>query len=286
MKKIVLAGATGYLGSYILSELLKQGYQTTAIVRNENKIDASLKPNEKLEILKAEVTDPKSLEGSCANAQIVISTIGITKQKEGLTYHDVDYQANVNLLNEAKKQGVQKFIYISVLNGEKLKNLAICNAKEKFVSELKNSGLTYCIVRPNGFFSDMAEFFKMAKRGRIFLFGDGSIKSNPIHGADLAKECVRQIKETTPELKIGGPETLTQNEIAVTAFRTIKQEPKITHIPDGIRKLLLRMGKIFMSQYAYGPFEFFMTVMSMDMVAPEYGIHTLKEYFDELNAAE
>ena len=85
----------------------------------------------------------------------VISTVGITKQKDGLTYMDVDYQANLNLLEEAKKSGVKKFIYVSVLNGEKLKATKICYAKEKFVERLKNSGIEYCVVRPNGFYSDI-----------------------------------------------------------------------------------------------------------------------------------
>lgn len=49
---------------------------------------------------------------------------------------DVDYQANVNLINEAKRNGVKKFIYISVLNGEKLRGLKICEAKEKLVDYL------------------------------------------------------------------------------------------------------------------------------------------------------
>lgn len=285
MNKILLAGGTGYLGSYILSELLKNGFDTKIIVRNENKIDNSLKENKNLEIIKAEITNPKSFEGSCKNTDVVISTVGITKQKDGLTYMDVDFQANMNLLNEAKKQGVKKFIYISVLNGEKLKTLAICNAKEKFVDELKISGLKYCIVRPNGFFSDMAEFYKMAKNGRIYLFGNGKLKANPIHGEDLAKECVNQINASETELKIGGCETLTQNTIANIAFETVNKEPKITHIPDWIRIVVLKMGKILMSKFNYGPFEFFMTVMSIEMVAPEYGKHTLKEYFKELNTA-
>ena len=53
---------------------------------------------------------------------------------------DVDYQANLNLLNEARESGVRKFIYVSVLNGEKLRHLKICDAKEMFVEELKKSG--------------------------------------------------------------------------------------------------------------------------------------------------
>ena len=67
---------------------------------------------------------------------MVISTVGITRQKDGFTYMDVDYRENANLLSEAKRSGVKKFIYVSVLNGEKLSNLKICEAKEIFVTEL------------------------------------------------------------------------------------------------------------------------------------------------------
>jgi hypothetical protein len=43
------------------------------------------------------------------------------------------------------------------------------------------------------------------------------------------------------------------------------------------------MIRLFSSSKVYGPIEFFMTVMAMDMVAPEYGRHTLSEYFNKLN---
>lgn len=42
----------------------------------------------------------------------------------------VDYQANLNLLNEARENGVRKFIYVSLLNGERLRHLKICDAKD------------------------------------------------------------------------------------------------------------------------------------------------------------
>lgn len=283
MNTILLAGATGYLGGYILSQLIGEGFETKVVVRNENKIDASLKKNKKLQIVQAQVTRPKSIDGICKNIDVVISAVGITKQKDKLTYMDVDYQANLNLLNEAKKQGVRKFIYISVLNGEKLNNLAICHAKERFVEKLKHSGLAYCIIRPNGFFSDMTAFFEMAQNGRIYLFGKGELKLNPIHGADLAIECVKQITTATTELEIGGPEVLTQNQIAEMAFAAAHKTPKIIYIPDWVRRLLLKAGRVFMSKYTYGSFEFFMTVMAIEMVAPRYGKHTLKSYFTELN---
>jgi len=281
MKKILLAGSTGYLGIYIAKELQQRSLFFRAIARSPEKFEQNdIKVNE---ILKAELTDPDSIKECCKCIDIVISTVGITRQKDGLTYMDVDYQANMNLLEEAKKSGVKKFIYVSVLNGEKLRNLKICDAKELFTEQLKKSGIDYCIVRPNGFFSDMSEFFNMAKRGRIYLFGNGELRANPIHGEDLAVVCVDAIDRPDEEIEIGGPETLTQNEIASIAFDILGNKPKITHIPDWVRVTVLKLVRLLTGSKVYGPIEFFMTVMAMDMLAPEFGKHTLKEYFTDLN---
>lgn len=280
MTKILLAGATGYLGGYILKEIEKSEYQNRIVVRNKSKLKNL--PELKSEIVLAELTKPDTLKYICEGIDVVISTVGITRQKDGLTYLDVDYRANRNLLNEAVKHGVQKFVYVSVLNGEKLKNLKICEAKERFVDELKNSKVNYCIIRPNGFFSDMTEFYNMAKKGRIYLFGDGENKANPIHGEDLAKIIMKNVETEAKEIIIGGPETLTQNQIAEIAFKVLGKEVKTTFLPDWIRKNILSFARTFMSSKTYGPLEFFLTIMAMDMVAPEYGNHTLKAYFENL----
>ena len=164
-----------------------------------------------------------------------------------------------------------------------MKHLKICAAKELFVEKLKQSGIDYCIIRPNGFFSDMTEFYEMATKGRVYLFGNGDWKTNPIHGEDLAEVCVSAIENSAKEIEIGGPETLTHNEIAATAFEVVGSKPKISYIPEWVRVSLLWMIRFFTSSKVFGPIEFFMTVMAMDMVAPQYGKHTLNEYFTHLN---
>ena len=281
MERILVAGATGYLGKYIVENLAERNFNTTVLVRNPTKFENFGVPVNRL--LQAEVTNQSTLKNCCDGIDTVISTLGITRQTDGLSYMDVDYQANLNLLNEAKKNGVRKFVYVSVLNGEKLKTLKICEAKEKFAEELKKSGLEYCIIRPNGFFSDMTEFYNMAKNGRIYLFGDGKFKSNPIHGEDLAQVCVDAISQEENEIDIGGPETFSQIEIATIAFEAVGKPVKITHIPDWIRRLVLRFLKLVLSTNKFGPIEFFMNVMATEMAAPEYGVHTLKNYFNSLN---
>ncbi|MFW6020455.1 MAG: NAD(P)H-binding protein, partial [Bacteroidales bacterium] len=62
------------------------------MARNPTKL--KLKNSEKVEVIKAEITKPNSIKNCCDDIDIIISTVGITKQKDGLTYMDVDYQAN------------------------------------------------------------------------------------------------------------------------------------------------------------------------------------------------
>jgi len=144
-EKILLAGATGYLGQYILAALLREESPTRIVVRNKSKLSPALLTHPLLEVVEAEVTQPDTLQGVCKGVHKVISTVGITQQKDGLTYEQVDYGANKNLLDEAMREGVQKFVYVSVFKGEMMRHIAIGAAKERFVDALKVSGLDYCI---------------------------------------------------------------------------------------------------------------------------------------------
>ena len=280
MKKILLAGSTGYLGSYILKELIRQKYQVKAIVRNPEKTEDSLRENNLLEIIKAEITQPESIADCCENTDVVISTVGITRQKDGLSYMEVDYQANINLLKEALKAGVKKFIFVSVFKGDTLRDLKIMDAKERFVDFLMNSKIDYTIIRPTGFFSDMGDFLDMAKKGKVYLFGDGHYKMNPIHGADLAEVCVKAIQSYDKVINIGGPDVLTQNEIGILALKSWSKKIKIVHLPDWIRKLTIWIFRVFTSSKTYGPIEFFLTALANDAIAPPYGQHKLEAFFN------
>ena len=278
LNKVLLAGATGYLGKYVAQELIKQSFPIRLLARSPKKLD-DLR-SDTSEIVRAEVTLPENLTGVMRGIDTVISTVGITKQKDGLSYMDVDFQANMNLLKEAKASGVRKFIYVSVLDGQKMRHLKICEAKEAFVDALQASGMDYAIIRPNGFFNDMSSFLDMARMGRVYVFGDGLIRANPIHGADLAKVCVDAIDSSREDIEVGGPEILTQEDIALLAFRALGKKPKIINVPDVLRKISLFLARTFTSSKTYGPIEFFLTALAREMVAPQVGHRSLESYFE------
>lgn len=276
-KTVLLAGATGYLGNYIAQELIARNIDTKIIVRRPGNIMDMV--SDLSGIIQAEVTRPDTLKGHLNEVDTVISTVGITRQKDGLTYMDVDYAANINLLEEAKRAGVRKFIYVSVINGQLHRNLKLVEAKEAFVDQLMTSGLDYTIIRPNGFFSDMRDFLKMAEKGRIYIFGKGKKKFNPIHGADLAQVCVDAINSNKNEIVVGGPDILTHYEVAEMALLTTGKPINIIHLPHWIRKAILWTTRTFTSSKTYGPIEFFLTLMAEDTIAPRYGSHRLSLFF-------
>jgi uncharacterized protein YbjT (DUF2867 family) len=278
MKSIALVGATGYLGQYLAKRLNSRGINPIILTRRWNSsLSEQIRTNC---IFNVDFTKPDSLKEKFIGVEVLISTLGITRQKDNLSYMDIDYQANLNILYEAKRCGVKKFVFVSALNGDKLRHTKIFEAKEKFVDELKQSGLEYLIVRPNGFFSDMKDFINMAKYGRVYLFGKGEKQLNPIHGEDLANVIVDAIYSIkNKEIKIGGPKIYSHKEIAELAFKIIDKKTKITYIPDCCRKLILKVLPIFCNTKRYGPVEFFLSVMDIDMIAPKYGKYDLETFY-------
>jgi uncharacterized protein YbjT (DUF2867 family) len=228
-----------------------------------------------------EVTDSASIGGVCKDIDYVISSVGITRQRDGLTYMDVDYQSNRNLLDCALAGGVSKFVYVSVLNAHLMQDLKIIQAKERFVSDLKRSTLDHTIIRPTGFFSDMLEFLTMAKKGKVNLFGSGEYRINPIHGMDIAKVCVDAFLGSETEIEVGGPETFTHRQIAELAFDVLQKDAKISCMPLWLKNMILWFMRLFTSSKTFGPVEFLMTALSMDGVAPPYGEERLRDFFEK-----
>jgi len=287
MQKVLVAGSTGYLGRFVVKELKGQGYRVRALARNPeklNQIGPFLSPPINAdEVFIGEVTKPESLQGLCDNIDIVFSSIGITRQKDRLTYREVDYQGNKNILDIAIEKQVKKFIYVSVFNAHQYEHLEIIKAHEDFVKDLQSSGLNYTIIRPTGYFSDMSEFLRMAKSGWVFLIGNGKNRINPIHGADLAKVCVDALTHDDKEISAGGPGTYNGQEIAELAFSVVGKTPRIIRVPTWLAQASVSAVRPFDKQTS-DLIDFIVAAGHGDAVAPITGELTLADYYQELTA--
>ncbi len=277
MKKVLVAGATGYLGQYVVKTLRSRGFWVRALGRSRARLDPVSEYADELSV--GELTEPDTVDGLCDDIDIVFSSVGITRQKDGLTYWDVDYMANSNLLRIAESSGVSKFVYVHVLNAEMLQHVAMIQAKQTFVDELKQSTLDHTVVCPTGFFSDMEEFLSMARSGRVYLFGDGSCRINPIHGADLAEVCVDAFESPRRQIDVGGPEEFTYREIAELAFDVLDKPAKITSVPRNLVTFAVAAFRRLAPVRAYGPVQFLSTVMMMDVIGAPHGERRLVDHF-------
>lgn len=283
MKTIVIAGATGYLGRHLVAEYAGRGWHVRALVRNAERARSL---GLQADLFEAEATWPDSLESLTKGADLVASALGITRQKDGQSCWDVDYRANRNLLTLAVDDGVPQFAYAHVLGARAMLDVPLVAAKQAFVDKLQAAPIASTVVAPSGYFSDMAEYFRMAVAGRVWLFGDGHHRLNPIHGADLAEAFADAVEAGPDSIEIGGPDVLDQAQIGAMAFDALNRPAEITHLPDWLRRAMLwAVPKLAPSQIS-GPAQFFLSALGQDMVGRPVGHHHLWDDFRALARAE
>ena len=240
--KVVLAGAFGHLGSDCLRTLVRQGHEVTAFGRTVRKPEDC---SEGYRAVEADVTNPESLKGICDGADVVISTVGLTSAGESLTYFDVDYLGNLNLLKEAVRAGVKHFAYVSVLKADRAPKVPMLNAKARFEKALKKSGLSWVIFRPGGYFYDIAKvFMPMVEKGKVTLLGKSDIFANVVDTPDFAEFIVSHMCDDNKFYSVGGKETYSYEEIAKMFFDAAGKPPFIKRAPVVLFDALILASKL------------------------------------------
>lgn len=278
MKKVILFGATGNLGKEIAKELVNQGYELTVVVRNEKK--AKILSHITSKYIVAEVCNKLTLEKICSNQDIVVSALGKSvspNDKSKPTFREVDYEANENILNEALKSEIKKFVYVSAFHSEKYLHLEYFKVHHDFSDLLKKSGIDYSIIKPPAIFSAFIDMIEMAKKGQLVNIGKGDKKTNPIYEGDLAKITVDSINKQNSTTEVGGKTIYTRKQLNEIVQNEVNNHKKLRTIPIGLFKVSLPIIKIF-SKNTFDKFAFFIEVMQHDTIAPQLGTMTFEDY--------
>ena len=271
--RVLIAGATGYLGRHLVAAAEAAGHHVRALARRDEGLGA--------ETFVAEATRPATLAGICDDIEVVISALGNRSTRRAPTVWDVDYAANLHLVHRAREARVRRFVFVSVLDGPRAReSVPQADAREAVVDELLRHGPPATIVRPSGFFNDLGAYLDMARTGTLWLVGDGRARLNPIHGADLAKAIVSRLDEPPGAYDIGGPEVLSQREIAGLAFEALGRTGTIRRVPAALVARGARLvtpwnenaGSLMALLAHFGRGE---------LVAPAYGHRRLADFFRE-----
>ena len=239
--KVVLAGAYGNLGADVFRALIKEGHEVVALDIAQREIGV----DKNFTFKKVDVTDPNTLKGTCDGADVVITTVGLTKGSATVSNYDIDYQGNLNLLNEAKKAGVKHFTYISVIKADMAPKVPMLHAKYLFEQELKKSGMTYVIHRPTGYFYDIVKVFKpMIEKGEVTLLGKKPVHANVISTEDFGEFIVKRMLDENKVYNVGGKETYSYEDIANMCFEAAGKTPVIKRAPAWLFDVLAFVNKL------------------------------------------
>lgn len=107
VKKIVLIGASGFVGSALLNEALNRGFEVTAVVRHPEKIKIE---NENLKVVKADVSALDEVAAVCKGADAVISAFNPGWNNPDI--YDETIKVYLTIIDGVKKAGVNRFLMV------------------------------------------------------------------------------------------------------------------------------------------------------------------------------
>lgn len=230
-KKVVVAGATGALGTKIAAALVARGTEVTAMVRassNRSKLEELGVKNFVVGDMMNKDSLRKALSPKHGFDAIVASAAGYTRHSKGdspLT-DTVGYK---NLVDAAKEAGIPRFVLISILECDKATNVPHFNNKyliEKYLAEKKHP---FVALRAGGFLDQTTDYItpNLAKGVLPVFFTVGNY--GMIYTPDLARYAA--IAATSlPDSKLNrtidvGWSTPVNSETLASAFEKLLKEP-------------------------------------------------------------
>jgi len=238
-----VTGAFGYSGRYLATRLLEEG---KTVITLTNSVNRSNPFAGKVRAFPLLFEDPDRLAASLAGVEVLYNTYWVRFNHKLFT-HAQAVENSVALFTAAKRAGVRRLVHVSITNADENSPLEYFAGKGKLERALKESGLSYAILRPTVLFGRediLINNIAWALRHFPFftIFGDGSYRLQPIHVDDLAELAVAAGKGTENTLiNAIGPETFTYRELVTAVGTAIGRTRPLVNVPPGLG---FAMGKL------------------------------------------
>lgn len=241
-----IIGGTGFVGSYIVDELVAQGEHPLLLVRAGS--ESKVRQPEKCTLITGDINQPESIEDLISRCAAVIYNIGILREfpARGITFRNLQFEAVKKSVDLAKKHSIKRFVLMSA-NGVHADGTEYQRTKFEAEEYLKSSGLDWTIFRPSVIFGDprgRMEFATQLKNeivspplpAPLFFTGinpgnAGKFELSPVHVLDVAQafvaaldsvDCAGQIYQ------LCGPEDLSWKDILMRIAQASGKKRKLT----------------------------------------------------------
>ncbi|MEM0449284.1 MAG: NAD-dependent epimerase/dehydratase family protein [Methanomassiliicoccales archaeon] len=270
--RILVTGATGFLGGHLVEGLLQQGHQPVAMARKRS--DTSLLQGLGVEVRNADLTDPSSLRDAVHGMEAVMHLAAyytFSGKKE--LYQSINVEGTKALLQAMLKEGVGKIVYCSSTEamGPTPQGIADENFEchpvyeygrsklraEEAVRHYGEKGIEYVILRPSGIYGprnveDVSFWFITTFANSFlsrFIVGDGKKVLQFVHVKDVVQAFLRAL-DRFEDVKgntyiISGSRAYSYEEIYALMAKTFNKEPPRWHIPVALAKTMVAPVQLF-----------------------------------------
>src|SRR5439155_14777284 len=220
---ILVAGATGLLGSEICRLLCEAGKPVRALVRQTSAPERVARLEQfGAEIARGDLKDRDSLDAACEGADVVISgATVITTAQPGDSFEATDAAGTISLVDAASQAGAKQFIFIS-FDTSRFPEAPLVNAKRAVETHLVQSGVPYTILHCSLFMEIWLSpmLFADPSAGTAKVYGRGTDGIRYVSAFDVAKiavQCIGNPAARNATIPVGGPDRISQRD-AVRIF--------------------------------------------------------------------
>lgn len=244
---IFVSGGTGFIGSHAVRKLVAAGYKLRLLAFKGPGLATGL-PAEHVEYSIGSITDPVSLKGKMDGCDVAINFVGIIVQVREATFERIHVEGVRNLLEEAKRAAVKRFIHISALGASDKPSSEYFRTKWLAEQLIKTSGIPYVILRPSLVFGPEDKFFNMLKpmlySPVVPVVGTGKTRFQPIWVGDIASCVAKSVDDEKPlngVWEIAGPGQMTFDALLDRMADVLNLAPRLKlHIPVGLMRPVAR----------------------------------------------
>jgi uncharacterized protein YbjT (DUF2867 family) len=234
---ILVVGATGNLGGVVTRMLLAQGQPVRILARSQSHYQPLAEAG--AQVVLGDLKQRSSLDPACEGVDTVITTANSATRGGEDNPQTVDLQGNRHLIDAAKAAGVNQFIFVSVLGADPTSSIPFIQAKGQTEDYLRESGIPYTILAPNGYMEVMvAGVVGMpAMMGQpVTIVGGGRRKHSLISASDVAAFILAAIGNPAAinqKLLLGGPQPLSFRDAVAIYERVLGHQIPIRSVAPG-----------------------------------------------------
>ena len=234
---ILVAGATGALGSIITRRLAAQGRPVRILVRRSANYSSLVQAG--VDPALGDLKDRASLDRAMQGVETVITTANSALRGGEDNVDTVEIRGNRSLVDAARQAGVKQFIFTSALGADVNSPVPVLRGKGSSEEHLKASGIPYTILSPNIF---MEVWFPLIIAGPVqsgapvTIVGEGNRKHSFVSSSDVAAFAVAAAglpDALHQQIVIGGPEPLSWNDVVERAGRVLGRTLQVQYVAPG-----------------------------------------------------